>query len=267
MHEVRRIARVEMNGGSRWVEVVDEALHALIGEPANMVRGPVLGALKDAKVLAPVEAHNKIVCLLDNFRGKLDRKGPGLFIKPNSCVIADGEDIVWPEGVGTVTFEAELAVVIGRKTKSISQDEALSAVLGYTVANDVTDFTALFADGLASPSIRFKMYDRFLPLGPWITTGLDGDNLQIRALLNGEVKQDASTSGLAFNISEIISWASSVMTLHPGDVICTGTPAGLCEMQPNDIIRCEIEGIGAITNKLLRPGAAARPTPELATTA
>ena len=246
-----RIARVEWAGETRWAEVEGASLHALERGREGWVRAGALGPLDQARLLAPIEPHNKIIGLLDNFSGRKARRGPGLFLKPMSAVIGPGDDIRWPDGVPAVNFEAELAVVIGRRAKGVSAAEALDHVLGYTIANDMTSFPTLMEDGPASLSTRFKLFDNFLPLGPWIVTDLNPDRLSLTATLNGELKQDANTADMAFGVAETVAWISAVMTLEPGDVISMGTPPGFVEMQRGDVVTCCIEGIGALENPLV----------------
>ena len=245
-----KLARVRWNEETLWVAVEGEILYRIEGERfAASGRGPKLGPLAQATILPPIEPHNKVIGLLGNYGAKGERKGPGVFVKPNSAVIGQGQNMVWPRGVGSVGFEAELAVVVGKRAKYLSRDNALDHVLGYTIANDATSFAVAKEDGRGST--RFKSFDTFFPVGPWIVTGLDGDDLHLTSRLNGVTKQDASTSQMAFGVAEALAWVTSIMTLEPGDMISMGTPPGYTDMAPGDLIECEIEGIGVLANRLV----------------
>lgn len=246
------IARIEWHGETMWAERADEDLYRLDGDRFAPRRSEKLGQYVAAKVLAPIEQTNKIIGLLDNFDGRKGREGPGLFIKPYSTVIADRDDIVWPVTAGSVNFEVELAVVIGKRAKNVAKAKALDYVWGYSVANDMTSFATLMVDGQGSLSTRFKLFDNFLPLGPSIVTGLNVENLRLTSRLNGELKQDANTAQMAFGVAETIAWVSAVMSLEAGDVISMGTPVGFADMAPGDTIECTIEDIGTLTNRLVR---------------
>lgn len=249
----RRIARVRIDGRTIWAEILGDRL-AEIGESlGDAPSGNDLGPLAAAKLLAPIEATNKVIGLMGNFLGPTPRKGAGLFIKPSTTITGDGDDIHWPDGVASVNFEAELGVVIGKQAKSVAVADALDHVLGYTVTNDVTSFATLAEDGAAALSLRFKMYDSFLPIGPWIVTGIDADNRRLTSRLNGETKQDVSLSTMDFSVAQTVAWVSSVMTLYPGDIISMGTPPGYVDMTPGDVVECEVEGIGILRNRLVRP--------------
>ena len=210
--------------------------------------------LKSVKLLSPC-VPSKIVALGLNYRDHAVELGlplpeePLLFLKPPSAVIGPGETILLPPESKRVDYEAELAVVIGRKARRVSPEEALDYVLGYTCFNDVTARDLQQKDGQWT---RAKSFDTFAPLGPWIETELDPGALRVRSYLNGNLKQDSSTKELVFSVPEIISFVSNIMTLLPGDVIATGTPPGIGPLSPGDVIEVEIEGIGRLKN-LVRP--------------
>jgi 2-keto-4-pentenoate hydratase/2-oxohepta-3-ene-1,7-dioic acid hydratase in catechol pathway len=170
---------------------------------------------------------------------------PILFIKPTSCVISDGQKIIYPEGVKELHYEAELAIVIGRHAKNVTPSKALEYVAGYTCANDVTAREQQRADGQWT---RSKSYDTFCPLGPRIVKLADTSDLAIKLYLNGELKQSSRTSKMIFKIPELISFISSIMPLLPGDVIITGTPPGVGEMKRGETVEVEIEGLGRLRN-------------------
>ena len=207
--------------------------------------------LKDVQLLPPVEP-TKIV----NFGwtypaharevgGQPDRKEPLVFLKPPSCLVADGEAIVCPGLSNRVEYEGELALVIGKTARNVNAEEAMSFVLGYTCFNDVTARDLTQSD---PEYTRGKGFDTFGPLGPWIVTGIDPKNLRIVTRVNGEVRQDATTADMRFGIPFLIHYISQVMTLVPGDVVATGTPGGSGPVKPGDVVQVEIDGIGRLTN-------------------
>lgn len=250
-----RLAKVEIDGAEVWTVLEGDTLHELTGSRFEPACGRPLAPLNNARLLAPIDPGNKVVGLFGNFSGRNGRKGPGLYIKPPSAITATGMPIVFPACVDTISFEAELAVVIGRRARNVPTERALDHVLGYTVGNDVTSFSALAEDGPTTYSSRFKLFDTFYPVGPWIDTAVDGDNLHLRSRLNGVLKQDISTAQMSFGVAETVAWVSSVMTLEPGDIISMGTPPGFGEMLPGDRIDCEVTEIGVLSNPVVRADA------------
>jgi 2-keto-4-pentenoate hydratase/2-oxohepta-3-ene-1,7-dioic acid hydratase in catechol pathway len=175
-------------------------------------------------------------------------KTPLTFFKPNTSVIGPGEPIIYPAASREVSYEGELAVVIGRICKEVPTSRVPEVIFGYTVANDVTARDLQKTDGQWA---RAKGYDTFCPLGPWITTHQELDevaSLAIRTSLDGELRQDGNTKDLIFTIPEIVAYISSYTTLLPGDVILTGTPSGVGPMLPGQVVSIDIEGIGTLTN-------------------
>ena len=172
---------------------------------------------------------------------------PVLFLKPPSSVIYNNEVIVYPDQTKALHYEAELAVVIKDRTKNVSEAEAVKHILGFTCANDVTARDLQRLDGQWT---RAKSFDTFCPLGPEIVSGISPDNLAVKLYLNGELKQSSSTANLIFKVPFLIAFISRVMTLEPEDVVLTGTPAGIGPMQVGDEVRVEIEGLGALVNKV-----------------
>jgi 2-keto-4-pentenoate hydratase/2-oxohepta-3-ene-1,7-dioic acid hydratase in catechol pathway len=168
-----------------------------------------------------------------------------LFLKPSTSVIGAGETILMPPQSHRVDHEAELAVVIGKATRNVTEANALDYVLGYTCANDVT------ARDLQAKDVQFtraKGFDTFCPLGPHMVTDLDAGKLGIACRVNGETRQESNTSDLIFGAASLVAFISSVMTLLPGDVIITGTPAGISPLADGDTVEIEIEGIGILSN-------------------
>lgn len=211
--------------------------------------------LADVRLLAPVLPRSKVVGIGRNYADHAAEMGndvptePLMFIKPNTSVVGPGDPIFYPSQSSNVHFEGELAVVIGRICRDVPVEQATDVIYGYTIANDVT------ARDLQKGDVQFtraKGFDSFCPLGPWIETDLDpqhfADGVQIQTHLNGDLKQDGSTSDLIFDIPTLIAHVSSVMTLLPGDVILTGTPAGVGPMTDGQKVTVSIDGLGALTN-------------------
>ena len=209
--------------------------------------------LSDVKLLAPVLPRSKVVCVGKNYAdhaAEMDSEVPSepiIFIKPNTSVIGPNEIIVWPKMSERVDHEAELAIVIGRICKEVPAAKYKDVIFGYTLANDVTARDLQKKDGQWS---RAKGFDTFCPLGPWIETEFVPADQKISATLNGQVKQSATLSEMIFKIPEIIEFVTNVMTLLPGDVILTGTPAGIGPMPAGSSISVAIDGLGALTNKV-----------------
>lgn len=211
-----------------------------------------VGRLAELQLLPPV-APSKIVAVGLNYVDHVAESGsaqevpeePVLFMKPPTSLIGHGDRIVLPPGADPVHYEAELAVVIGRQARNVRQADAYDYILGFACGNDVSARNYQRKDG---QWVRAKGFDTFCPLGPAIATGLRADRLAIQSRLNGEVKQSSNTEHLIFNVPFLIEFISGVMTLLPGDVIMTGTPAGVGPMQPGDRIEVEIEDIGTLAN-------------------
>jgi 2-keto-4-pentenoate hydratase/2-oxohepta-3-ene-1,7-dioic acid hydratase in catechol pathway len=207
------------------------------------------------KLLAPCQP-SKIVCLGVNYRPHAQEMQhtppaqPLIFLKPPTAVIGPGDNIVQPRNWKRVDYEGELGVVIGKKAKYVSEKDALDYIFGFTCFNDVTE---RFYQGQDGQWTRGKGFDTFAPIGPWIETELKAADLKLETLLNGQVRQSARTSELIFGIPQIISFISGVMTLLPGDVIATGTPGGIGEMQAGDVVEIKIEGIGTLKNTVAAP--------------
>jgi len=206
--------------------------------------------LDDVRLLAPILA-SKVVCVGKNYADHVAEMGsaaptdPVIFLKPNTSIIGPGVPIVLPPTSTHVDFEGELAVVVGRPCKEVPAAKALEVVLGYTVANDVTARDHQSADGQWT---RAKSHDTFCPLGPWIETALDPVDLDLRTEVDGVIKQDSSTAFLLHDVPQVIEWVSAVMTLLPGDVILTGTPAGVGPISDGQSVSITVAGIGTLTN-------------------
>lgn len=259
-----RIARFAAGGDPQYgvVELAEDSgpnpdtVSVLTGDPMAMsvkLTGERRG-LDDVRLLAPVIPRSKIVAVGRNYAAHAAEmseevpKTPLTFFKPNTSVIGPGEPIIYPAASREVSYEGELAVVIGRICKEVPASRVPEVIFGYTVANDVTARDLQKTDDQWA---RAKGYDTFCPLGPWITThqGLDEvAALAIRTSLDGELRQDGNTKDLIFTIPELVAYISSYTTLLPGDVILTGTPSGVGPMLPGQVVSIDIEGIGTLTN-------------------
>jgi 2-keto-4-pentenoate hydratase/2-oxohepta-3-ene-1,7-dioic acid hydratase in catechol pathway len=213
---------------------------------------PISGGLGGVTVLAPVRP-SKIVCVGLNYRShaaevkKALPAEPLLFIKPSTSVLDPGASIKLPPGVGRVDYEAELAVVIGRRAHRVPAARAWDHILGLTCLNDVT---ARDLQNKESQYTRCKGFDTFAPLGPCIATGLNGEPRMVEGWLNGERRQASSTADLIFPIEHLVEFVTFVMTLEPGDVISTGTPSGIGSMKAGDVVTVKVEGVGELTNRV-----------------
>jgi len=209
-------------------------------------------ALSGIKLIAPC-SPSKIVAAGLNYRDHAEEMGfplpetPIIFLKPPTSVIGPDDLILLPPRAGRIDYEAELGVVIRSRTRNILPDEAREHILGYTCVNDVTARDLQKQDGQWT---RAKSFDTFCPVGPWIETDLDPDNLLVEAYLNNERKQSSRTGQFIFNVPFLVSFISRIMTLEPGDLIITGTPSGIGPMQPGDTIEVRIEGIGSLKNNV-----------------
>ena len=216
--------------------------------------------ISEVRLLAPC-LPSKIVCVGLNYRSHAEETGlpmptqPLIFLKPSTAVIGPDDEIVLPPlSPRRVDYEAELGVVIGRRARNVPLDRAMDFVLGFTCFNDVSERYAQKGDGQWT---RATSYDTFAPIGPWIETEVAPDDLKVETYLNGELRQSARTCDLIFVVPELISFISSVMTLLPGDVIATGTPSGIGQMNPGDAVEIRIEGIGSLRNDVTGPSSLA----------
>ena len=209
--------------------------------------------LRTVKLLEPV-LPSKILCMGRNYREHAQEQGveisevPMLFMKAPSATLPDTGEIILPPQSHQVEHEAELVVVIGKKGRWITADDVDKYILGYTIGNDVTARDLQQRDGQWT---RAKGFDTFCPIGPWIETDLDAADVLVTCKVNSELRQMASTKEMVFTVPQIVSFASSIMTLEPGDLIFTGTPAGVGPLNPGDTVEVTIEGIGTLTNKVI----------------
>ncbi len=248
-----KIARFEHSGKVRYGIVEGDVLVEFSHlHPADEVKGGEnVFAMNTVRLLAPT-APLKIVAVGLNYLDHAKEVGmavpeePIIFLKPSTAVIGPGDDIIMPKSSIRVDYEGELGVVIGKRAKDISPAEAKGHVFGYTCLNDVT------ARDLQVKDIQFtraKSFDTFCPIGPWVETEIDPNNLAIETRLNGKVVQSSDTSMMKWGVFELVSFISGVMTLLPGDVIATGTPPGIGPMASGDRVEVSIAGIGTLTNQ------------------
>ncbi|NCV95307.1 MAG: DUF2437 domain-containing protein [Actinobacteria bacterium] len=213
--------------------------------------------LESVRILAPVIPRSKVVCVGKNYADHAAEMGgevpkePIIFLKPNTSVIGPNDIINWPIQSERVDHEAELAIVISRICKDVPKERYKDVIFGYTIANDVTARDIQKGDGQWT---RGKSFDTFCPLGPWIDTDFAPAAQKITAEVAGVVKQNAQLSEMVFDIPTIINFISSAMTLLPGDVILTGTPAGIGPVIPGEEVKIAIEGLGELTNRVSARG-------------
>ncbi|OSP00009.1 fumarylacetoacetate hydrolase family protein [Microbacterium sp. LEMMJ01] len=249
-----KIARFRHDDAIMYGIIDDRELVVLAGDP--MFSGyETTGAripLTEATLLAPVIPRSKVVCVGKNYHdhavemGGVAPEEPLLFLKPNTAVIGPDDAIVRPVALSERTeYEGELVVVIGRIAKNVKAENALDHVLGYTIGNDVTARDLQRKDGQWS---RAKGFDTFCPLGPAIETDFDPAQATIETRVNGEVRQHAPLTDMIHSVAAIIEYASAVFTLLPGDVIMTGTPAGVGTFEAGDTVEVEISGLGILRN-------------------
>jgi 2-keto-4-pentenoate hydratase/2-oxohepta-3-ene-1,7-dioic acid hydratase in catechol pathway len=248
-----RVVRV-LNGEDVRYGLADDSTVTLISDEPFAAWEPEEDVqLASAKLLSPV-VPTKIVCVGINYRTHAAEMGhelpkePVIFLKPATAVNSPNGAIHIPDMSARVDYEGELAVVMGRRARSVSVDEISHHILGYTCANDVTARDLQAVDGQWT---RAKGFDGFCPLGPWVDTDLDPRDLKIETRLNGEVVQSARTSDMIFDVPQLVSFVSHVMTLLPGDVVLTGTPGGIGQMRRGDVVEVTIEGIGSLSNKVV----------------
>ena len=258
-----RIARFTTGDDPRYAlvdgEPGSEQLVVIAGDPIYMPvqqTGETVPLDRDdVRLLAPVIPRSKVIGVGRNYAAHAAELGnepppePLLFLKPNTAVVGPDDPIVLPAYSREVHHEAELAVVIGKLTKDVSVERALDQVFGYTVANDVS---ARDVQRTEPQWTRAKAFDSSCPLGPYVVPGLDVDDLAVRCRVNGEVRQDGRTADLIFDVAHLVSYASEVFTLLPGDVILTGTPAGVGPIVHGDVVEVEVEDIGVLRNPVIR---------------
>ncbi len=232
----------------------------LDGENIREVTGDLFGTRRPTgrvvkraavQILAPVEP-SKVIAVGLNYKSHLGERPaatyPGLFAKYPTSIVANGENIVVPPDAKNLHFEGEMVLVIGKRASKVPKESARDYVFGVTIGNDVSERDWQRSD---LQWFRAKASDTFGPLGPWIVTGLNYDDLLLQTRLNGEVVQSQRTKDLIFGVDEIVSYVSQYVTLMPGDVIYTGTPQTTKAMKPGDVVEVELEGVGVLRNPLV----------------
>lgn len=258
-----RIARFtppkEVSASPLFGVVSGDEVEILAGDPlySGIAKTGEKVSLSAVKLLAPVIPRSKVVCVGKNYADhakEMDSavpEQPVIFIKPNTSVIGPDDAIVWPAMSQRVDHEAELAIVIGKICKDVPKERVKDVIFGYTIGNDVTARDLQKVDGQWS---RAKGFDTFCPLGPWIETEIDPSDLAISAEVDGQVRQSDRTSSMIFDIPTIINFISQVYTLLPGDVILTGTPAGVGLIPVGSTVSITVEGIGTLSNRAVAHG-------------
>lgn len=248
----RRYVRVRRLGRSAWAEERGDGLHVLAGAPW-VDDEPTGEVLDDAPRLAPFEG-TKIVAVGSNYRDHAAEMGkpipvvPKLFLKAPSAVVGPGEAIEIPPLTQRVDHEGELGVVIGRRCSRVSVADAMAYVFGYTAVNDVTARDFQKEDGVFA---RAKGFDTFCPVGPAIVTDLDPSRIAVGCIVNGVLRQAGNTANMVFSVPELVSFISNVMTLEPGDLLVTGTPAGVGPLESGDNVAVEVDGVGILLNPVV----------------
>jgi 2-keto-4-pentenoate hydratase/2-oxohepta-3-ene-1,7-dioic acid hydratase in catechol pathway len=249
-----RICRVAFDDELHYAVLEGEAVALLSSHPFGPFEpeGRVL-PVADVRLVAPV-LPSKVIAVGRNYAEHARELGnevpvaPMIFLKPSTAIVGPGEPVLLPWQSEQVEHEAELAVVIGRLCRDVPEERVPEVVLGYTCANDVTARDLQRTDGQWG---RAKGFDSFCPIGPWIETDLDLDDAAIECRVNGDVRQSGSTADMVRDVAALVSWISSVMTLLPGDVILTGTPAGVGPIVAGDEVSVFIDGIGTLTNPVV----------------
>lgn len=249
--EVVKYARFEAGGKASYGIVEGDRVRAITAAPYEAWQKTDRSyALGEVKLLVPVEAK-KVLAVGLNYKSHLGTrpapKVPEIFFKLPTCLVAQGDDIVIPEGTSDVHYEAELVIVMGKKAKHVAPADGLKYVLGVTAGNDVSARDWQKGD---LQWWRAKGSDTFAPCGPFVVSGINYDDLGLELRLNGEVKQKQRTSDLLHNVAAVVSWISRHVTLEPGDVIYTGTPGATSAMKPGDVVEVELEGVGVLRNKV-----------------
>ena len=245
-----KIARFSTGGDPRYGIVDGDELVVLAGDPMFSgfdtleERVPLSGV----RLLAPVIPRSKVIAVEGNYPSDPDEDTdapPLLFLKPNTAVVGPGDPVLLPADAGTIAHEGELVVIIGRIAKGVPVETAADFVFGYTVGNDVTAVDLMSQSGQQS---RAKGYDTFAPIGPVIETEFDAQNARITTRVDGEERISGSTADMKNTVAELVSFASSVWTLLPGDIIMTGSPAGRGEIAPGQFVEVGVAGIGTLGN-------------------
>ena len=250
--ESMRIARFTVNNelhfGLVEGEAGEETLRVIAGDPFYSGVEPTgtTYPIDQVRLLAPIIPRSKVIGAIANWAGTEAPASPQFFLKPNTTVIGPGDPVTLPEYSEAVSAEGELAVIIGRIAKSVPLERVHEVIFGYTVANDLTA-RDLLEDRQWT---RAKGFDGSTPLGPWIETDLDTDSLNITTWVDGDVVQEGNTSEMHYSVAEQVAAASEIFTLLPGDVLLTGTPAGISVLRDGNEVEVEVEGIGSLVTRV-----------------
>ncbi len=244
-------------------QVAEEVAYGIVeGDRVRQLEGNPFGVCRptatthdlcDVKLLVPTCPGKVLAAAFNYLSHGANKPGPEVpqfFFKPPSCLVADGQPVVIPEGAGNVHYEAELVIVIGKRAKNVPKNRALDYVLGVTCGNDVSERDWQLAD---IQWWRAKGSDTFGPCGPVILSGVDYDNLLVQMRVNGQQKQSERTSHMIFGVAELVSFASRHCTLEPGDLIFTGTSGQTTAIKPGDLLEVEVEGVGVLSNRVAQP--------------
>jgi 2-keto-4-pentenoate hydratase/2-oxohepta-3-ene-1,7-dioic acid hydratase in catechol pathway len=247
-----RIVRYQTNDNAiRHGWMLDDKIGEIVGDIfGEYRRREAKIPVADVKLITPC-VPSKIICVGRNYvehakeLGNEVPKVPLIFLKPPSSIISNGENILLPPQSKQVEHEAELVIVISKRGRNITPEQAKEYIFGFTIGNDITARDLQNIDGQWT---RAKGFDTFCSFGPWIDTEFDASDAVVTCRVNGQMRQMASTRDMVFNVSTLIAYISSVMTLEPGDIIFTGTPAGVGELKNGDVVDVEIEGLGKLSN-------------------
>jgi 2-keto-4-pentenoate hydratase/2-oxohepta-3-ene-1,7-dioic acid hydratase in catechol pathway len=253
-----RIVRYQTPADARYGLIEGNTVYEAVGEPfEGLMKGSEVGPLENVKLLTPV-TPTTIVCVGNNYNKLLKVKGisrpeiPNVFLKAVNALAGPDDNLIKPRGIERFEFEGELTLVISKTASKIEAANWRDYVLGFTIGNDMSAREWQQKD---TQWWRAKSADTFCPVGPWIETELDHpENLKLRTLVNGEVKQDSSTQDLTFSLGEVLEIVTSSITLQPGDIVLTGTPPGFVPLQNGDVVEVEIEGIGTLRNTVVEEG-------------
>ncbi|MBN1370287.1 MAG: fumarylacetoacetate hydrolase family protein [Dehalococcoidaceae bacterium] len=252
-----KIVRYTHNNNSSYGIVEGDTVKPIIGQPYKEIEtGDACLPVSRVKLLAPCQP-TKIIAMGLNYHSHAREMGhkipnsPLTFLKPPTAVIGPEANIIYPSASARVDYEGELAVIISKIAWRVSKENVNDYILGYSCFNDVTARDLQQQDNQWT---RAKGFDTFAAIGPWIETDLEPGSLNLETYLNDELKQQGNTGDLIYNIAEIINFISNVMTLMPGDVIATGTPAGIGPMYPGDRVEVKIQGIGSLVNYVIANG-------------
>jgi len=251
---VQRFVRYAAGGAFHYGVLEGDTVRHATGDPfiGGLVPGEAVGAMADVTLLPPVQP-GKIIAIGLNYQSHITADAPGTapptapisFLKPGSSLVGNGVPIQLPPEMHNVEYEAEFAFVIAKRARYVKEADAYDYVLGLTCANDVSARDVQFSD---NQWMRAKGFDTFTPLGPCVAVGLRAEGLKLTGQLNGDARQEASTDDLIFSVPFLVQFLSRFMTLEPGDVVLTGTPAGVGKLQPGDRYTVTLEGVGTLTN-------------------